>query len=64
MFANEYQGGAHVEVLGTQGQNPLSQWKVSGPQKGVQKVYDKVRFVWKSYRILRTRETYLAQDSG
>ncbi|GIL53022.1 hypothetical protein Vafri_8735, partial [Volvox africanus] len=41
MFANEYQGGSHVEVLGTQGQNPLAQWKVSGPQKGVQKVYDK-----------------------
>ncbi|GIM07055.1 hypothetical protein Vretimale_11292 [Volvox reticuliferus] len=41
MFANEYQGGPHVEVLGTQGQNPLAQWKVSGPQKGVQKVYDK-----------------------
>lgn len=42
MFSNEYQGGTHVEVLGTQGQNPLSAWKVSGPQKGVQKVYDKV----------------------
>ncbi|KAG2436077.1 hypothetical protein HYH02_011588 [Chlamydomonas schloesseri] len=41
MFSNEYQGGTHVEVLGTQGQNPLSAWKVSGPQKGVQKVYDK-----------------------
>jgi hypothetical protein len=43
MFANEYQGGAQVEVLGTQGQNPLAQWKVTGPQKGLQKVYDKVR---------------------
>ncbi|KXZ42223.1 hypothetical protein GPECTOR_179g246 [Gonium pectorale] len=41
MFAAEYQGGTHVEVLGTQGQNPLAQWKVSGPQKGIQKVYDK-----------------------
>ncbi|GFR48952.1 hypothetical protein Agub_g10966 [Astrephomene gubernaculifera] len=41
MFANEYQGGTHVEVLSTQGQNPLAQWKVVGPQKGLQKVFDK-----------------------
>lgn len=42
MFAAEYQGGTHVEVLTTQGQSPLAHWKVSGPQKGVQKTYDKV----------------------
>ncbi|PNH10430.1 hypothetical protein TSOC_002824 [Tetrabaena socialis] len=41
LFGNEYQGGPHVDVLGTHGQNPLGPWKVSGPQKGVQKVYDK-----------------------
>lgn len=33
-----YQGGSYVELLGTQGSNPLSQWKVLGPQKALQKV--------------------------
>ncbi|KAJ9519118.1 hypothetical protein QJQ45_007672 [Haematococcus lacustris] len=42
VYANEYQGGPFVEVLGTQGTNPLSNWRVSGPQKGLQKAYDKV----------------------
>jgi hypothetical protein len=49
MFANEYQGGTHVELLGTQGQNPLASWRVSGPHKGVQKLFDKVSS--RTYRL-------------
>jgi hypothetical protein len=30
-----------VEVLGTQGTNPLGLWRVTGPQKNLQKSYDK-----------------------
>lgn len=41
VFAGEYQGGSYVEVLGTQGSNPLSLWKICGPQKNVTKQYDK-----------------------
>jgi hypothetical protein len=41
VFANEFQGGQYVEVLGTQGTNPLVHWRVTGPQKNLQKSYDK-----------------------
>jgi hypothetical protein len=41
VFASEFQGGQFVEVLGTHGTNPLGLWKVTGPQKNLQKAYDK-----------------------
>lgn len=31
-------GSAYVEVLGTQGAQPLANWKVTGPAKSLQKV--------------------------
>lgn len=41
LFAGEYQGGPFVEILGTQGSNPLAAWKLMGPSKaGLQKVFD------------------------
>lgn len=41
MFGAEYQGAQYVDVLAPQGSNPLNNWKVTGPQKALQKVYDK-----------------------
>lgn len=40
MFASEYQGGSFVDLMPS-GSNPLGGWKITGPQKSVQKVYDK-----------------------
>ncbi len=40
VFANEFQGGSFVEVLAPNGSNPLASWKVTGPQKALQRVYD------------------------
>lgn len=40
-FSQGLQTGPFVELLGTQGTNPLSQWKLNGPAKNLQKQYDK-----------------------
>ena len=39
-FSSEYQGGSFVDLVPS-GSNPLGSWKVTGPQKSIQKVYDK-----------------------
>ncbi|KAF5833825.1 hypothetical protein DUNSADRAFT_9733, partial [Dunaliella salina] len=36
-----FQSCTHVEVLGTQGAQPLASWKVTGPSKALQKVFDR-----------------------
>ena len=40
MFSNEFQGGPFVDLMPS-GSNPLANWKLTGPQKSFQKVYDK-----------------------